>query len=92
MPSEFRLNKPYHLPPSPALATYYPDLPIHHLALQRRDCTCTMFAGGVTFQLKLIIAVITATFATQETRHAWASPASLVCLLLWIVITTGLVL
>ncbi|KAH0438895.1 hypothetical protein CcaCcLH18_03041 [Colletotrichum camelliae] len=51
-----------------------------------------MSAGGVTFQLKSIIAVITATFATQERRHAWASPASLVCLLLWIIITTGLIL
>ncbi|EQB58026.1 hypothetical protein CGLO_01782 [Colletotrichum gloeosporioides Cg-14] len=50
-----------------------------------------MSADGVTFQLKLIIAVITATFATQERRHAWASPASLVFLLLWIFIATGLV-
>ncbi|KAK2738663.1 hypothetical protein CKAH01_07353 [Colletotrichum kahawae] len=49
-----------------------------------------MSVGGITFQLKLIVAVITATFATQERRHAWASPASLVCLLLWIIITTGL--
>lgn len=49
-----------------------------------------MSASAIAFQLKLIIAVITATFATQENRHAWASVASLVCLLLWITIAIGL--
>ncbi|KAF0329723.1 hypothetical protein GQ607_002896 [Colletotrichum asianum] len=51
-----------------------------------------MSASAIAFQLKLIIAVITATFATQENRHAWASVASLVCLLLWISIAIGLFL
>lgn len=40
-----------------------------------------MSASAIAFQLKLIIAVITATFATQENRHAWASVASLVFVL-----------
>lgn len=67
------------IPSSPAsltLATRHPNLSIRYSSLCGRDRT--MSAGGKTFQLKLIIAVITATFATQENRHAWALLASLV--------------
>ncbi|KAK1574280.1 uncharacterized protein LY79DRAFT_695562 [Colletotrichum navitas] len=50
----------------------------------------TSSAGGVVFHMETVIAVVTATFTTQEERHSWTLIASFICLLLWISITTGL--